>query len=230
MNKRHLLLYTICAVLGFANGFVRGNERFDHEIRPLMFAGFGGDQEALERGLRICEEAIGRNPKHAEALVWRGSGLFFLSGQAMRAKDFNKGMDLYTRSMKDMDLAVELEPDNVGVRIPRGAVLLTAASSMDENPIRETIIRKALSDFQHTHDLQASYFASLSTHSRGELLQGLANAYRLLGNKEKASEYYARVAKELAGTPYAQRAEKYLATGSLTARETACIGCHVSGK
>lgn len=230
MNKRHLLLYTVCAVLGFTNGFLRGAERFDHEVRNLIFAGFGGDRESLDKGLKICDDAIAANPKHAEALVWRGSGLFYLSGEAMQSKDFNKGMELYGRSMKDMDLAVELEPDNVGVRIPRGAVLLSAALNMGQSPVLETILRKALSDYERVYQIQTGFLDKLSTHSRGELYQGLANANRLLGNKDKATEFFTRITRELAGTPYAKRAEKYLATGSLEAKEARCIGCHVAGK
>src|SRR5262245_52294786 len=47
-----------------------GAGRFDYLVREHFFAGFAGDQSALERGMKICEEALSANPKHAEAMVW----------------------------------------------------------------------------------------------------------------------------------------------------------------
>ena len=49
-------------------------ERFDKLVREDLFAGFGGDEAALARGLGQCEATLARDPKHAEALVWRGRG------------------------------------------------------------------------------------------------------------------------------------------------------------
>ena len=48
-------------------------ERFDNVVREDLFAGFAGDADALARGLKKCDEALAKNPKHAEALVWRGA-------------------------------------------------------------------------------------------------------------------------------------------------------------
>ena len=39
-------------------------------------------------------------------------------------------MELYTRGIQEMDNAVSIAPENVGVLIPRGASLLTATRSM----------------------------------------------------------------------------------------------------
>ena len=44
--------------------------RFDTEVREDLFAGFGGDAEALARGAKTCDDALAKNPKNAEALVW----------------------------------------------------------------------------------------------------------------------------------------------------------------
>ncbi len=51
----------------------RPSERFDYKVREDLFAGFSGDNEALQRGLKVCEETLVDNPRHAEALVWRGA-------------------------------------------------------------------------------------------------------------------------------------------------------------
>src|SRR5262245_15120454 len=42
-------------------------ERFDYLVREDYFAGLAGDQAALERAIKVCEEALAKNPKHAEA-------------------------------------------------------------------------------------------------------------------------------------------------------------------
>lgn len=202
-------------------------ERYDHKVRDMLFAGFAGDAEKFEKGMQILEATLAESPNHPEALVWHGSGLFFRSGAHFRQGDMQKGMELYGRGVGEMDRAVELAPDNVGVRVPRAATLLAAASQMRGNPMAKQLIEKAISDYEKTLALQVAIFDKLGTHPRGELLQGLANAYRLTGQDAKAKEFYARLERDLPGTPYAQRAAKFRETGTLSVAETMCIGCHV---
>ena len=72
--------------------------------------------------MATCERYLAANPNHAEALVWHGSGLVFRAGEAFRQGDAVRGGELWMRGLEEMRRAVELEPDNVGVRVPRGAV------------------------------------------------------------------------------------------------------------
>src|SRR5947209_5336767 len=102
-------------------------ERFDYLVRQDLFAGFGGDEEALARGLKTCEDALAKNPKHAPALVWRGAARAFQASLKFRDNKPAEAMPLWTAGLKDMDDAVALEPNNIGVRIPRAVVLLPAA-------------------------------------------------------------------------------------------------------
>jgi len=226
MSKR-ILTFTLCAAFGFTAGFLRGEERFDYKVREMIFAGFNGNQEMFEKGMALLDATLQENPKHAEALVWRGAGLFFRSGQLFRQGDQQKGMELYTKGIAEMDQAVELEPNNLGVRIPRAAVLLSAAASMGENPMARTFAAKALGDYEKTYREQEKVLDQLGLHPRGELLQGLAVAYKLTGNLDKSKEFYARIERDLPETAYAKRAIKFRETGSLTSREMGCIGCHV---
>src|ERR1700676_5115909 len=87
--------------------------RFDMQVRNDFFAGFGGDGAALDRGMKSCEQVLAQNPKHAEAMVWHGGGLFYMSGQMFRKGDPNKGMELYQRGLTEMDDAVALAPTTV---------------------------------------------------------------------------------------------------------------------
>ncbi|HLJ50374.1 MAG TPA: hypothetical protein VKU01_30385 [Bryobacteraceae bacterium] len=202
-------------------------ERFDLKVRNYFFAGFSGNRESLDKGLKMCEEALAADPKNAEALVWHGGGEYYLGGQAFQKGDSQKGMELVQLGMREMDDAVALAPDSVGVRVPRGAVLLTGSHHMPPEMARP-LIEKGLSDYEHSLELQAANFDSLGTHPRGELLFGIAEGYSRLGNEEKARAYFERIGTELKDTPYAKRAATWMATKSLPVSETGCIGCHVS--
>src|SRR5215208_3849596 len=103
--------------------------RFDVLVRADFFAGFGGDEARLARGMEACERSLAENPKHPEALVWHGSGLAFQAGMAFQRNDGPTGTALWSRGLAEMDEAVALAPENVGVLIPRGAMLLTATRS-----------------------------------------------------------------------------------------------------
>src|SRR4051812_37320275 len=109
-------LWTVVGIFAFVGATSWAEERaerFDKVVREDLFAGFGGDDEALSRGMKKCEEALAKNPKHAEAMVWRGAGRVFQSGQAFQKKDFITGMQLWTAGLKDMDDAIALEPKNI---------------------------------------------------------------------------------------------------------------------
>jgi hypothetical protein len=214
------------AVLGFALGMARGAERFDHTVRQDIFSGMNGDNVAMNRALGKIDATLAENPKHAEAIVWRGGALFFQSGQAFQKQDQQKGMELYMRAMADFDQAGKLAPDSLGVLIPRAAVLMSAALAAKNNPMAKQWVTAAVADYEHVRELQKETFAGLSDHSRGELLQGLANGYRLLGDEAKANHYFGRIQQEMPATAYAKRAAIWFETKSLTPAQTACIGCH----
>ena len=223
MTKR---LIAAMAFIAGAAGVLNGEERFDLKVRNYFFAGFAGDAASLEKGMKICEDSLAADPQKAEALVWHGSGLFYQAGQAFRNADQQKGMELWQRGMKEMDDAVELAPDNLGVRIPRGASLLTGSRFVGSPEMARPLVEKGVADFEKTYQLQASNFDQLGTHPRGELMIGLADGYRRLGNMEKAQAWFERIQREMKGTPYETSASLWLETKSLTPAQSGCLGCH----
>ena len=221
----------LCTVMLLVVGVLSSQERFDLKVRNYFFAGFSGDTASLEKGIKICEDALAADPKNAEALVWHGSGLFYQAGQAFQSGDQQKGGELWQRGLKEMDQAVELAPDDLGVRIPRGAVLLTASHYLPSPEMARPLLEKGLADFEKTYDLQADHLADLGTHPRGELMIGLADAYSRTGHQEKAQVWFERIQKEMAGTPYAKSAGIWLETKTLAPAQAGCLGCHnPSGK
>lgn len=203
-------------------------QRFDLLVRTDFFAGFAGDEGRLSKGMEACERTLAENPKHPEALVWHGSGLTFKAGTAFRRGDTATGMDLWTKGMAEMDEAVTLAPDNVGVRIPRGAMLLQATRNMPPEMAKPLLV-KALGDYEHTLAVQSDsgVFASLGDHPKGELLFGLAEGYSRVGDAAKARTYFERLVKDAPGSGQTPKAREWLATGALPATTgLGCVGCH----
>jgi len=198
--------------------------RFDMEVRADFFAAFSGDMVRFERGMARCEEELAKNPNHAEAMVWHGSGVFFRAGMAFQKGDIQNGMALYQRGLGEMQHAVEIAPDNVGVRIPRGAVLLEASRQMPEAQAK-SLVQIGVTDFEHVLKLQESYFATLSDHAKGELLFGLADGWARLGEKPKAMEYFTRLTKDASGSGRSTYAKAWL-DGTPPASTGRCVGCH----
>ena len=177
----------VLSLVGFSA--LSAQPRFDFLVRNDFFAGFSGDAAALDRGMKACEQVLAQNPKQAEVLVWHGGGLFYMSGQLFRKGDPNKGIELYERGLKEMDEAVALAPENVGVLIPRGAVLLTASRAMPPGEQASKLLIQGLVDFEKVYELQSSYFDTLSGHARGELLFGLAEGSLRAGDEAKAERF-----------------------------------------
>jgi tetratricopeptide (TPR) repeat protein len=224
-------MFTMIAAGAFLFGFSTAAfsqpaDRFDHTVRNKFFAGFSGDKAAMAEAMKICEEVLAANPDHAEALVWHGAGVFARSGDAFRAGDMANAQTLLNEGVAEMDRAVKLQPDHIGVRVPRGAVLITASRFMPEE-IGRPLLDRGLNDYEHVMDLQRAYFDNMGTHPKGELLFGLAEGWNRAGQIEKATAYFNRIVTDMPETPYAKRASKWLATKSLDRSETGCIGCHV---
>ncbi len=226
----------VAALLTFIVAFLAtlksapAQERFDSKVRTDFFTGFAGNTAALDRGMEACEKALAADGANAEALVWHGSGLYFRGGQAYQRGDEQTGQELVMKGLAEMDRAVDLAPSNVGVRVPRGAILLQSTLYMPENPFRRPLLEKGLSDYQKTLEVQASQFDKLGTHPRGELLFGIADAHRRLGDEAAAQKMFERISAELPGSTYQKRADIWLTTKHLTPEQVTCAGCHTPGK
>jgi tetratricopeptide (TPR) repeat protein len=202
--------------------------RFDMVVRADFFAGFAGDEARLKRAMETCERTLAEDPAHAEAMVWHGSGLFIQAGAAFRQGDTARGLEMFSRAIKEMDDAVALAPDNVAVRIPRGAVLLNGSRFMPPDQATP-LIQKAIGDYEKTLAVQTANgtFATLGDHPKGELLFGLAEGYSRLGQPDKARLYFEQLLKDAGGSGHVPHAQAFLATGTPPAVQgLGCVGCH----
>lgn len=223
-----VLLLAMVAALGQAPS-AQTPARFDNLIREDFFAGVAGDEVRLQKAMDLCERRLAENPNHPEALVWHGAGVLVRSGRAFRAGDFARGGDLFMTGLDEMNRAVELAPDNIGVLIPRGATLFEATRTMPGDQARP-LIESAIANYEHVLALQAPYFAKLGDHEKGELLFGLAEGYDRLGEHQKARVYFQRLVAEAPQSGQADKARTWMATGTVakSTGQTSCTGCHVA--
>jgi pentatricopeptide repeat protein len=200
-------------------------DRFDFKVRNYFFAGLAGDRASLDKGMKICENILANDPKQPEALVWHGTGLITESREAFQKSDQKNGGELWQRGLDEMDQAAELAPNDLGVRIVRGAVLLIASQYLPEEAARP-LINKGVSDYEKAYSVQGPDLSPLGTHKSGELMIGLADGYARLGQTDKAEQWFQRIQKDLPETPYAKSATTWLLTKNLTPREAGCLSCH----
>ncbi|HYP09503.1 MAG TPA: hypothetical protein VER03_24980 [Bryobacteraceae bacterium] len=209
------LLMIVAAVSLFAES------RLDKTVVGEFFAGLRGDNDAMARAMKTTETILATNPKHAEALVWHGIGLLSQSRQSP---------ELFARAQKEMEEAGQLEPDNIGVRIPRGATYMGAGRQFAERSpeMGRAWIAKGLADYQHVYEMRRNHLATMGEHPAGELLLGIADANSRLGNMDRAAEFFDRITTQLPNSEYAKRAALWKETKSLSAAQAGCIGCHVA--
>jgi tetratricopeptide (TPR) repeat protein len=216
---------TIAAAIILTSGVLLSQDRFDFKVRNYFFAGLAGDAASLQKGMKICEEILASDPKQPEALVWHGMGLVSEAREAFQKGDQQSGGPLWQRGLDEMDQAAAIAPNDLGVRIVRGAVLLTASQYLPEEAAHP-LIEKGLSDYDKAYSVQGPDLSHLGTHKSGELMIGMADAYARLGQPDKAQPWFQRIQKELPGTPYATSAATWLETKTLTPRQAGCLSCH----
>jgi pentatricopeptide repeat protein len=199
-------------------------EGFDEKVRADFFDGLRGDTAAMDRAMKACEDALAKNPKDPEAMVWHGAGVVGRASHAFQKGDRATGIELYTKGLAEMDAAVAIAPEHIGVRIPRGAVVLAMAPFVPE-PERTKLLERGIADYEKTYAIQRSEFAKLTLHSREQLLYGLVDGYANLGKVDKASEMFATMKREAAGSELLPRAEKR-SRGEAVDGPAPCEQCH----
>jgi hypothetical protein len=197
---------------------------FDSKVRADFFDGFRGNSAALDRVVKVCEDTLAGQPNHTEAMVWHGAALIGRAGLAFRSGDATTGLAAFSKGLVEMDRAVELDPKNLGVRIPRGAVVLVAAPLVPE-PNKTQLIQRGVADFEIGLAGQTPYFGKLSLHAREQLLYGLTDGYAALGDAAKAEAIFRRMTVDAAGSSLLARA-KARAAGEAVAGPTPCQECH----
>ena len=205
--------------------------RLSMDVRRAFFRAVQGEPGAMEEALTRLEEVLAEHPQHAEAMVYHGSLKLARSGAAFETGDAQRGMELWMGGLAEMDRAVELAPQDLGVRIPRGATLLFVSR---EAPPEQApaLLARTLEDYGFAYAHQREHLELISSHARGELLLGLADAHRRLGHPEEARELFETLAELEPESGYGAEARAQLAAGPEGTERPVrlCQGCHVPGK
>jgi tetratricopeptide (TPR) repeat protein len=229
MTVRQLSIVTVFVVAGT----VHAQQRFDpFQVQLDIFAGMlGGDEERFQRAMTATETELATNPTSGAALVWHGMGVALMSEREFQKGNVEGAMSLLKKGIAEMARAVELEPDNIGVRIPRGSALKEISREMPPG-MAQPLLEAARTDFQRAFDLQQSRLDEVPTpHPLGELLQGLGDIYSRQGKTDEAAKYYAMIEQRLQGSEYARRAVEWAQTRQpLPQPKTQCVGCHTVPK
>jgi hypothetical protein len=191
---------------------VGGERGFERRVRDDYFAALRGDEAALARVERVCDEVLAREPQHAEALVWKGSVLAVRSGKAYRGLSIRTGQRLWDQSLALMARARELEPGNASIMLARGQCLIHMAGFHLDRRVRRELTALGVQDLTGVMPLIAERFPRWTPSEQGELLTTLAQGHDRLGQTEQARVLYQRVLDELPGTPHAQRAKGWMDT------------------
>ena len=223
-----ILTWLISAAVAFAaaQDTAVKPQRFDYLVRADFFAGAAGDEARLQKVIDICERALAANPKHGEAMVWHGATVLVRASQAFQKGDVPAGRSLFEGGVKEMTDAVALAPDNPGVLIPRGAVLLEATRNMPAEMARP-LVQSALANYEHALEVQGPAFSALGDHGKGELLFGLADGWARIGDTAKARQYFERLIADAPGSGQVPKAREWLTTGVVPkSNGSSCVGCH----
>jgi hypothetical protein len=133
---------------------------------------------------------------------------------------------LWERGLGEMNEAVSLAPNSLGVVIPRGAVLLQASRALPP-PMGEPLLRTGVATSSTCSNCRRPTSTTLGDHPKGELLFGLADGYARLGDKVKARAYFERLIAEAPTSGHAPRGRAWIETGVVPhAPGLGCFGCH----
>src|SRR5215813_1192577 len=118
-------------------------DRFDNQVRDDMFRAFGGNEAAFKSAMATIEEKLKEQPDHGGALVWRGAGRTWMAGRVLESGDTVSARAMAAAGMADMDRAFALEPNNIGVLVPRAAVLLAVARNQRDAARKQELAGQA---------------------------------------------------------------------------------------
>jgi hypothetical protein len=207
------------AVLGLA----AAQERFDMRVRNDFFAGFAGNQKALDRAMKICEEELARNPGNAAALVWR-SGVFLKAERIFKPVTGLRAVNSGGAGWVRWTMPSKWRPMHWAYA-SRGARCCSPHRALPNAEMAHPLI-EGVSDFERALEIQENRHAGRirAANCRSRLADGCAR----LGKDEQATAYLSASARLCPAAPCVS-AEKWLARRR-SPREAGCLGCHVANE
>lgn len=161
-----------------------------------------GDKKAVKKAEDIFKKLLQLEPKNAEALGWYGSVLTMRGRDEwlplLKIKYVNDGL-------KKMDKSVELDSNNITVRMVRANTCL----ALPENIFHRTEV--AVQDFEHLLSLREAQPDVFDEDLLASIYLGLGNAYKKKGDILKARANWQKVVDVAPNSEQMQEAKKLLA-------------------
>jgi len=176
-----------------------------HDVKALLNLGIAyhnqgsaGDKDAVDKGFSCLDTVLALDPTNAVALVYRGS-LWTMRGRDAwwpftRMSDVDKGID-------EMDKAVDLEPDNVSVRLTRGINSVHLPSMFKR-------LGTALKDFSYL--LKSPSFPHFDARLKSTIYYWAGCAYKQDGQKDRAKMYLQKAVEAAPESETAKNAQNEL--------------------
>jgi tetratricopeptide (TPR) repeat protein len=146
--------------------------------------GTEGDKEAVKMGEKYLENAVSLDSENAIAIAYYGSIL------TMKARDSKAPWNRIKHGRKGLsfiDRAVELEPNNLDVRIIRAMNSLLTPSFLGR-------LKYSFEDFEYV--INNDHFKSWIADSKAYVYYNLGNAYKKDDKLVEAKKYYEMALKE----------------------------------
>jgi hypothetical protein len=194
-----------------------------------VFAVMSGPREDFERLMKTVEEALTADPSNAPATLLHGVMLSRRSLDAIQNNDGKAAGEFWAASLRELDRARALAPENESIIGSRAALLISASRSMPPQ-VPKPFLPSVVNDFEKVLRGWESggTLNDRSVHERGELLTGLAQGLAETGDANRARAYFQRIATDMRGTVYAERAQGWLdgRPESADPKFFSCVGCH----
>jgi len=200
--------------------------------REDLFSGpLGNDAERHQRGMQKLEEILKQNPKDADALAMKGFGFAWLATKALERGD-RAGFDRqWDDAVKLLDQAMAIDPKGGGVNAVYGATMLYWFDQIPPER-REHARKQGKASYTVLYTSQEKGLDQMPVHFKGEVLAGMAEAERRMGNTEQSQVYLRRIVETMAGSPYERRAKQWLEKPETitAASRLMCQSCHDPGR
>lgn len=184
--------------------------------QQLQAARIANTEEAYRAAEATFDRAVQLDAKYPVARLYLGLTRMELSGWLARKGSFGPSGDLTTRAIADLDAAVALGPDNLQVRLSRGASYAEFPSFMNKG----ALAREDLEAVVHH-----SNFAAQSNDLRARAHYTLGRVYAAGGESEKA-----RASWQAAVAASPQSREGQLAEQELKKLNAPVVAADVAGR
>ncbi|MBM3813305.1 MAG: hypothetical protein FJW20_16900 [Acidimicrobiia bacterium] len=228
---KHFTLGIILAIAAMAQQERPAGLTVHTWVREDIFAGWMvNDMARHMNGVAKLNKILEAKPDDAVALSWLGGSYLYraaVAHEAGKSADFDR---YYAEAIKAIDRANELAPRDAGVLSVTGGSFGLFADRLPADKKADGW-KRSRTAYAALHKEQQQFADQLPLHMKGELLAGNAMAAQRVGDTEESQKYLTKIVKDLAGSPYAARAQRWMDQPEVASKSSLlCQTCHEPGR